>query len=347
MQRRLQCIGTRPASATMNTIAPPASMPRPRVLLTGPLPEAVLARAAQRFELQPWNGERPIGDRLAAAATGMDAVIVLAGDKVHAELLARLPTSVKALGTYSVGLDHIDLAAASARGLPVFNTPDVLTDAVADLALMLIIAAARHTTAAEHSLRNGSWGPWAPTHYLGRGLQGRRLGLFGMGRIGRAVADRAKAFGMQLHYHSRSRHGDDAVYHATLDGLLAVSDVLCVCAPSAPELRGVLDAPRLRRLPRGALLVNIARGDLIDEDGLFEVMAEGHLGGLGLDVYRNEPRIDPRFLQLPATTLLPHIGSATEEARVAMGMLVVDALATHFDGGVAPNCVNPQVYPAG
>jgi glyoxylate reductase len=317
---------------------------RPHVLVTGPLPEAVLAHAAQRFELHPWTGERPIAGRLAAAAAGMDAVIVLAGDKVDAALLASLPASVKALGTYSVGLDHIDLAAATARGLPVFNTPDVLTDAVADLALMLIIAAARRTTAAEHSLRSGTWGPWAPTSYLGLGLQGRRLGLFGMGRIGRAVADRARGFGLQLHYHSRSRHGDDAAYHDTLDGLLAVSDILCVCAPSTPELRGVLDAQRLRRLPRGALLVNIARGDLIDEEGLFEVMAEGHLGGLGLDVYRNEPRIDPRFLQLPATTLLPHIGSATDEARTAMGLLVVDALASHFAGGIAPNCVNAQVY---
>jgi glyoxylate reductase len=254
---------------------------------------------------------------------------------------------VQVLGTYSVGLDHIAVASATARGLPVFHTPDVLTEAVAELALFLVIAAARGTTNAERTLRDGRWGPWAPTSMLGRSLQGQRLGIFGMGRIGSGVARRAQPFGMALHYHNRTRLAPQrefgATYHASLDDLMAHSDVLCVCAPSAPELRGCIDARRLAQLPRSALIVNVARGDLIDEAALFDAVAQGRLGGVATDVFRNEPTIDHRWLTLPNATLLPHIGSATDEVRTAMGMLVLDGILSHFGIGSGGCCANPEV----
>ncbi len=319
-----------------------------KLFITGVAPDAVLRRAAADYELSVWREPQPIGGRLAGLARGQDALIVMPGDRLDAAALQTLPASVQVLATYSVGHDHVDLAAATARGLPVYHTPDVLTDAVADLALLLVLAAARGASDAERCLREGRWGPWAPTAFLGRGLQGRRLGLFGMGRIGQAIARRAAAFGMVLHYHKRSAlapsEAAGATYHDSLDGLLAVSDVLCVAVPSTPALRGVLDARRLALLPRGALLVNIARGDLIDEQALFDAVQRGHVAGLGMDVYQGEPDIDPRWKTLPRCTLLPHIGSATEEARTAMGLLALEGVAAHFSGRPGANCLNPQVY---
>ena len=334
----------------MNKKSSSSSRKRRRLLITGVPPQAVLERATVAFEVSVWRELAPIGRALIEAAAGQDAVIVMPGDRVDAALVNQLPASVQVLGTYSVGYDHINIAAATARGLPVFHTPDVLTDAVADLAMFLVISAARGTTRAECTLREGRWGPWAPTSMLGRSLQGLRLGVFGMGSIGTGVARRAKAFGMMLHYHNRSRLPVDrefgGLYHPSLDDLMAVSDVLCICAPSTPELKGSVDARRLNLLPFGALVVNVARGDLIDEEALFKAIAEGQIGGVASDVFRNEPKIDPRWLQLPNTTLLPHIGSATMEVRTAMGMLALDGVEAHFEGRVKRHCVNPEVYDA-
>lgn len=319
---------------------------RPRLLLTGVPPATVLARAEALFDLKVWRETEPIGAALREQLQGCDALVVMPGDRLDASVIAALPDSVRVLGTYSVGTDHIDLRAASGRGLRVFHTPDVLTEAVADLAMFLIIAAARGTTAAERTLREGRWGRWTPTTMLGRSLQGLRLGVFGMGRIGAAVASRARPFGLQLHYHNRTRLAPErelgACFHDSLDALMAHSDVLCVCAPSAPELRGAIDLRRLQLLPPGALLVNVARGDVIDEEALFAHAASGRLSGIATDVFRNEPRIDGRWLALPDATLLPHVGSATDEVRTAMGMLVLDGVASHFGLGTGGCCANPS-----
>lgn len=321
---------------------------RPRLLMTGVPPAAVLARAESRFDLKVWRHDKPIGEALNAQLDGCDALVVMPGDRLNADAIAALPASVQVLGTYSVGTDHIDLHAATARRLPVFHTPDVLTDAVAELALFLIIAAARHTTGAERTLREGRWGPWSPTSMLGRSLKSLRLGIFGMGRIGAAVAERALPFGMTIHYHNRTRLKPamerGAIFHATLDDLMAHSDVLCICAPSTPELKRSINSERLNRLPKGAMVVNVARGDLIDEDALFDCVARGHLGSIATDVYCNEPAIDARWLGLDRATLLPHIGSATEEVRQAMGMLVLDGVASHFGEPVRGCCINPEAY---
>ncbi|MSQ21363.1 MAG: D-glycerate dehydrogenase [Betaproteobacteria bacterium] len=321
---------------------------KPRLFITRRLPDAVQEHAAKTFEMTLWPEDRPIGDAFDQWSVGMDAILLMATDRMDAERLARLRTHVKALATYSVGNEHIDLQAATRLRLPVFFTPDVLSDAVADIAMMLIIAAARDTTRAEAILRNGEWGPWSPTAFLGRHPGGRRLGLYGMGRIGQAIAKRARGFDLAIHYHNRTRlssaHEQGAQYHATLDDLMRVSDVFCVAAPATPTTRKSVNAARIALLPRGAIFTNIARGDLVDEDALIDAITSGHIGAAGLDVYAREPNLDPRFKSLPNTTLLPHIGSAAIETRVAMGLLAVDALANFILRGEKPrNCLNPEV----
>ncbi|MDO9435695.1 D-glycerate dehydrogenase [Hydrogenophaga sp.] len=316
-----------------------------RLLITRTLPEPVLQAACDAFEVALWPHDEPIGAQLLPWAKGCDGLLVMATDRLDAGTLQQLPPSVRAISTYSVGHDHIDLNAATQCGIPIFNTPDVLSDAVAETALLLILSAARDASAAEATLRSGHWGPWSPTRFLGQQLTGKRLGIYGMGRIGLGIAQRALAFGMLVEYHNRSVHpaASGFAYHATLESLMAHSDVFCVCAPSTPQTRGAINAERLALLPRGAVFVNIARGDLVDEDALIDAITTGHIGGTGLDVYRNEPTIDPRFLQLPRTTLLPHIGSATHEARNGMGRLAVDALKIFLlDGAHPPHCLNPD-----
>jgi len=320
-------------------------MKKPVLLVTRRLPAAVLEDAVRTFELRQWEQDAPIGDAFDEWSRGCDAVLVMATDRLDRARLHALAGHAEAVATYSVGHDHIDLAATTSCGLPVFNTPDVLSDAVAEIAMFLILATARETTAAEATLRSGRWGPWSPTRFLGKQLTGRRLGIYGMGRIGCALADRAAGFGLRIHYHNRSpvqgRAG--AVYHPTLESLLQVSDVLCVCAPSTSQTRGALDASRLGLLPPGALFVNVARGDLVDEPALLDALASGRMHAAGLDVYRNEPAIDPRFADLPRATLLPHIGSATEEARTAMGLIVVQALSRWLlERQPSDNCLNPS-----
>lgn len=321
-------------------------MSKPVLLVTRRLPAPVLEEAARGFELRLWEWDEPIGENFEVMARGCDAVLVMATDRLDRVRLESLASHARAVATYSVGYDHIDLESATACGLPVFNTPDVLSDAVAEVAVFLILAAARDTTAAEATLRSGEWGPWSPTRFLGAQLTGRRLGIFGMGRIGRAVADRAAGFGMRIHYHNRHRVDDaaGASYHATLESLLQVSDVLCVCAPSTPETRGVLDAERIALLPPGAIFVNIARGDLVDEPALLDALEQGRVHAAGVDVFRNEPVIDRRFLALPRATLLPHIGSATEDARAAMGLIALRALQLWLrERKASDNCLNPSI----
>jgi lactate dehydrogenase-like 2-hydroxyacid dehydrogenase len=321
---------------------------RPKLLVTRTLPQAVLEEAQRQFEVSLWPRDEPIGAEFDRQSRGRDAVLVMATDRLDRPRLQALARHARAVATYSVGYDHIDLDAATECGLPVFHTPDVLSDAVAETAMLLILSAARDASGAEALLRGGGWGPWSPTRFLGRQLTGRTLGVFGMGRIGRALAQRASGFGLQVHYHNRSprpANGNDSelTYHPTLESLLEVSDVFCVCAPSTPQTRGLLDAHRLGLLPPGAIFVNIARGDLVDEDALIDAIAAGRIGAAGLDVYRNEPRIDPRFLKLRHTTLLPHIGSATTEARTAMGLIVLQALDRWLREGLpSDNCLNPS-----
>jgi lactate dehydrogenase-like 2-hydroxyacid dehydrogenase len=321
----------------------PAPESKPRIVVTRRLPGPVEARLTRCYDaiLNPEDIPPSHEDIMAKAVEGTRALVVTVGDPIGAALIGALPASVQAISTVSAGHDHIDLAAARARGIMVTNTPDVLTEATADIAMLLILAAARRAGEGFLDVLNDRWAGWSPTHMMGRDLSGRRLGIVGMGRIGRAVAHRARAFGMAIHYHSRRRMApaqeQGATHHATLESLLAVSDVLSIHCASTPETRGLIDAAALAQLPEGAILVNTARGDIVDDDALIAALRRGRLFAAGLDVYRGEPVIDPRYRELKNVFLLPHLGSATLETRIAMGMRALDNLDAMLAGKMPPN----------
>ena len=283
--------------------------------------------------------------KLAYAAQDCDGLLVTSTERFGADLVASLPETVRIIATYSVGYDHIDVAAATERGIVVTNTPDVLTDATADVTLLLLLGAARGAGWGEAMVRGKTWGTWAPTHPLGFEVTGKRLGILGMGRIGRAVAHRARAFGLKIHYHNRTRLASPqecgAVFHPTLQSLLAVSDFFSINCASTPETRGILDAEAIAQLPDGAIVVNTARGDIVVDDALIDALRGGKLAAAGLDVFRNEPDIDPRYRELENTFLLPHLGSATIETRTAMGMRALDNLDAFFRGETPGDLVRP------
>jgi lactate dehydrogenase-like 2-hydroxyacid dehydrogenase len=321
-------------------------MPRTALLVTRRLPDAVLARARRDYDARVNESDRVYSaSELAAAAQGCAAVLCAPGDPLRAETLAALPACVRALSTFSVGYDHIDVAAARARGLALFHTPGVLTDATAEIALLLLLGAARRAHEGQRMLREGRWLAWTPTLLLGRGLAGARLGIFGMGRIGQAVASRARAFGMQIHYASRRKLGPEleagARFHADSDELLRNSDFLSLHCPANAQTHHWLDARRIALLPPGAIVINTARGNVVDDAALIAALASGRLAAAGLDVFENEPQLDPRYLALDNAFLLPHMGSATREARDAMGNLALDNLDAFFAGRSAPAPIQP------
>ncbi len=300
-----------------------------RLLVTRRLPDSVEARAARDYTATLNPTDQPMS-RAALAAAEVDGVLCCAVDRFDAETIAVLQPSVRVLATFSVGVDHIDLAAAQARGLIVTNTPDVLTDATADIAMLLILAACRRAGEGERMVRAGRWTGWTPTQLMGLHLSTRRLGIYGMGRIGQALAARARAFGMAIHYHNRTRLPPDqelgAIYHSNVDSLCHVADVLSLNAPATATTERLIDARRLSLLPPGAVLVNTARGALVDDEAVIAALTSGHLAAAGLDVFRGEPALHPGYLSLENAVLLPHLGSATVETRTAMGMKALDNL---------------------
>ena len=311
------------------------------ILIARPLPAACEERIDRHFTAHrlPAPGPHPTGLLIeTATATDCAALVVTVTEKLDAAAIDALPRSVRLIATVSVGHDHIDLAAARKRGIQVTNTPDVLTDATADLTLLLLLGAARRAKESMALIAEDRWGAWSATGLLGLDIGRRRLGILGMGRIGAAVARRARAFGMAIHYHNRRPALPEvtaetgATYHDTLAGLLAVSDVLVLNAASTPETRSIINAETLALLPEGAILVNSARGDLVDDDALIAALQSGRLFAAGLDVFRGEPALDPRYRSLPNVFALPHIGSATVETRVAMGMLALDNVAAVLAG---------------
>jgi len=244
---------------------------------------------------------------------------------------------VRAIATFSVGYDHIDVEAAKARGIIVTNTPDVLTNATADVALLCLLGAARRQCESTAVLRGKRWGRWDATSLLGVHMTGKRLGILGMGRIGRAVAKRARAFDMEIHYSNRSQLAPEleegAIFHHNPEDMLPLSQFLSINCPSTLETRHYLNAARIALLPNGAVVVNTARGDIVDDDALIEAAKSGKVSGVGLDVYEGEPTFNQGYLDLPNAFLLPHIGSATVDTRDAMGFRALDNLDAVFAGG--------------
>ncbi|HYH20753.1 MAG TPA: D-glycerate dehydrogenase [Azospirillum sp.] len=317
---------------------------RPVLLVTRRLPDAVEARAARAYDVRLNPNDTPQTARtLVERAAGADGILCCAADRLSAEVIGALPDTVRVLATFSVGTDHIDLAAARARGLLVTNTPGVLTDATADIALLLMLGAARRASEGESLVRAGAWTGWTPTQLMGTHLGGKRLGVFGMGRIGQAVARRARAFGMSVHYSNRSRLPADleegATFHADPEAMLAEIDVLTLHCPATPQTHHWLNAPRLARLPRGAIVVNTARGSVVEDEALIAALKSGHIAAAGLDVFENEPNLHTGYRGLPNTFLLPHLGSATVETRNAMGFKALDNLDAFFAGQEPPDRV--------
>jgi lactate dehydrogenase-like 2-hydroxyacid dehydrogenase len=304
---------------------------KPRVLATRHFPPDVEARLAANFEAR-LNPQDTLydGPALIKAAAGCDAIMCAAGDALTGDTIAALPASVRMIATFSVGYEHVDVAAAARRKIMVSNTPDVLTDATADIAMLCMLGAARRAHEGATMLRTHNWVGWTPTQLMGVHVTGKRLGILGMGRIGQALAERARAFRMQIHYSNRSRLPADlekgAVFHANPDDMLAHCDVLSINAPMTPETRKWVNGERIARLPKGAIVVNTARGGVVDDEALIAALKSGHLSSAGIDVFDGEPKIHQGYYGLENAFLLPHMGSATVETRNAMGFKALDNL---------------------
>ena len=312
---------------------------RPRLYVTRRLPEAVEARLAARFDAR-FNPEDRPPDRgeLETAMREHDAICPTLTDRFDADLLALSGRRVRILANFGAGVDHIDLAAAAAHGIAVTNTPDALTDATADIAILLMLMAARRAGEGERELRAGRWTGWRPTHMIGQGLTGKTLGLIGYGRIAQATGRRAEAFGMRVLHHSRRPSGE-AGHVATIEALAAEADTLSLHIPGGAATRHLVDAGLIARMKPGAILINTARGPIVDEVALAGALRERRIAAAGLDVYEREPAVHPDLLACENAVLLPHLGSATIETRTAMGMQAADNLDAFFGDRELPNRV--------
>jgi lactate dehydrogenase-like 2-hydroxyacid dehydrogenase len=295
------------------------------------LPQAVEDRLRRDYEPRLNPEDRFYSsDELIERAQGADALLPCHTEHLSAEVIARLPDSVRAIANFSVGVDHVDLEAAKARGIIVTNTPDVLSDATAEIAMLLMLGAARRASEGERLVRAGEWRTWSPAFMVGIQVTGKRLGIIGMGRVGLVVARRARGFDMEVHYQDVRRHAAPveagAVYHETIEDLLPICDFLSIHCPAMPQTRHLINEKTIALLPDGAVVVNAARGTIVDDEALIAALRSGKLAAAGLDVYNNEPDINPAYRELTNTFLLPHIGSATRETRDAMGFRALDNL---------------------
>lgn len=310
---------------------------KPVLLITRRLRDGVHERAQRDYRVILNLADKVFSrDDLVAKCQNVDAVLPCHTEHFSAEVIAALPTRLRIIANHSVGVDHVDLAAATARGIVVTNTPDVLSDATAEIAMLCMLGAARRGAEGDAMIRAGKWDFWSPAFMVGRQVTGRRFGVLGMGRVGQVAAGRARGFGMQVHYHNRTRlpvHLEKgAVFHDTVEGLLAVSDVLSLHCPATPATTGIINARTLALLPDRAIVVNTARGTLIDEAALIAALQSDKLFAAGLDVFQTEPGGNPALAVLQNVFLLPHIGSATEETRDAMGFRALDNLDAFFAG---------------
>ncbi|HEY5597757.1 MAG TPA: D-glycerate dehydrogenase, partial [Kiloniellales bacterium] len=297
---------------------------KPIVTVGRKLPEAVETRLARDYQARLNADDRLYTtDELMARLDGADALLASHTEHLDAAAIARLPQSVRVIANVSVGVDHIDLKAAKRRGLVVTNTPDVLSDATAEIALLLMLGAARRAAEGERLVRAGAWKSWSPTFMLGTQVTGKRLGIIGMGRVGRRFARMTRGLEMRLHYYNRRRLPAEqeagSSYHETVEDLLPHCDFLSLHCPATPETADLLNAARIGLMPDGAIVVNTARGAIVDEEALIAALRTGKLAAAGLDVFKNEPNIRPEFRSLDNIFLLPHVGSATRETRDAMG----------------------------
>ena len=312
-----------------------------RLLITRRLPEAVEVRANRDYEVvQNADDHQMTTDEIVEKAADVDAIVITITDKMREDVIAALPEHIKIISTFSIGCDHIDLAAAEARGIAVGNAPHGVTVATAEIAMLLLLGSARRAGEGENMIRTRSWPGWAPLQLVGQRLDGKRLGIFGFGKIGRALAQRARGFDMEIHYHDvmRAKPEDEhgAIYHESLDSLLAISQFFSINVPLLPETRYFFDASVIEKMPQGAVVVNTARGDLVKDEDLIAALKSGRLSYAGLDVFAGEPQINEGYYEQKNTFLLPHLGSAAIEARNQMGFEALDNVDAAFAGKDMP-----------
>ncbi|MAU41489.1 MAG: D-glycerate dehydrogenase [Kordiimonas sp.] len=319
---------------------------KPLVIVTRKLPDLIETRMMELFDVRLNLDDHEFSrQEMAEAMQEADVLVPTVTDRLDAGVLSQAGPQLRLIANYGAGVDHIDLATARARGITVTNTPGVLTEDTADLTLALMLAVPRKLIAGEKLLHDGEWTGWSPTGLVGHRIWGKRLGIVGMGRIGTAVARRAKAFGLSIHYHNRHREHEsleqelEATYWESLDQMLARMDIISVNCPHTPATFHLLSARRLKLLRREAYVINTSRGEVIDENALIRMLEAGEIAGAGLDVFENEPAINPKLLQLENVVALPHMGSATIEARIDMGEKVLINIKTYADGHKPPDRV--------
>jgi glyoxylate reductase len=319
---------------------------RPFVIVTRKLPDPIETRMMELFACRLNLDDKPLGKpELMAAVARADVLVPTVTDRIDAEVMAAAGPALRLIASFGTGVDHVDLAAAQRRGLIVTNTPGVLTEDTADMTMALILAVSRRLAEGERLIRSGGWTGWGPTSMLGHRIWGKRLGIVGMGRIGMALARRAKGFGLSVHYHNRRPVPEDvesdleATYWESLDQMLAHMDIVSVNCPHTPATYHLLSARRLRLLQPHAILVNTARGEIVDEEELIRLLEIRAIAGAGLDVFEHEPAVDLRMRALDNVVLLPHMGSATIEGRIAMGERVIINIKTFADGHRPPDRV--------
>ena len=323
---------------------------KPKVVVTRKLPDPVETRMRELFDTELNLDDAPMGpEALAAAVARADVLVPTITDRIDAGVIAKAGDKLKLIANFGAGVDHIDVTAATERGVTVTNTPGVLTDDTADLTMGLIMAVSRRVVEGAEVIRQGGFKGWSPTWMLGRRIGGKRLGIIGMGRIGQALARRARAFGLSIHYHNRKPVSPriaeelEATYWESLDQMLARMDVISVNCPHTPGTYHLLSARRLKLIRPHAIVVNTARGEIIDESSLANMLEAGEIAGAGLDVFEHEPTVNPKLLKLPNVVLLPHMSSATIEGRVDMGEKVIVNIRTWMDGHKPPDRVIPSM----
>lgn len=324
-------------------------MTKNSVIVTRKLPAAVETRLKELFDAQLNTSDTPLSrTQLVEAVQRADVLIPTLTDKIDAELLAQAGPQLKMLASFGAGVDHIDVAAARAKNIVVTNTPNVLTEDTADITMALILAAPRRMAEGTRLMQSDAWQGWTPTFMMGKRVAGKKLGIVGMGRIGQAVAERAKGFRLHVHYHKRERLHEslenqlEATYWHDLDEMLAHVDLVALTCPYTPATHHLMNAERFANMKEGAYLINTARGAVVDETAMIAALKSGRLSGTGLDVYENEPNINPALRELNNVVLLPHLGSATIESRTEMGEKVIVNIKTFLDGHTPPDLVLPN-----
>ena len=315
-----------------------------KILITRRLLRSCEDKAKELFDANfNLNDELYSQKKLIDISAGCDGILSALTDKLDAETINQLPDSVKIISNFAVGFGNIDLEAAKKRGIAVTNTPDVLTDATAEIGMLLILGACRRAAEGIESAKEGGW-KWSADYLIGKQLTGARLGILGMGRIGQKIAKVAKSLGMIIHYHNRSKLSEEkengATYHDNLKDLLSVSDVLSVCCPASKETVDMINKDTIEYLPKGAIVTNVARGDIIEDEALIDALERRKVYAVGLDVYKNEPNLNPGYLKHKSAFILPHLGSATKETRTAMANLAIDNIDEFFKTGRCKNKVN-------